>query len=115
MNVLNAAGREAAAVIRKSLNADRCATSSSTHPLLTVSRNDPQRDGVPSLLNEVDDVRVGLIGDGAPVHGQDAVSHFQLPAAVGWAPFDDAPYFVGHGHTCIASYGQHVDMTCWDV
>lgn len=58
---------------------------------------------------------MGLIGDGAPVHGQDAVSDFQLPTAVGWAPFDDAPYFVGHGHTCIASYGQHVDMTCWDV
>ena len=78
--------------------------------VLTVPGNDPQRDGVSGLLDEVDDVGVRLIGDGAPVHGQDAVSHFQLSAAVGWAPFDDAPYFVGHGHTCIASYGQHVDM-----
>lgn len=80
------------------------------HPVLTVSRNDPQGDGVSGLLNEVDDVGVRLIGDGASVDGQDAVSDFQLPAAVGWAPFDDAPYFVGHGHTCIASYGQHAHI-----
>lgn len=88
---------------------------SDTHPVLTVSGNDPQGDGVSGLLDEVDDVGVRLIGDGASVHGQDSVSDFQLSTAVGWAPFNDAPYFVGHGHTCIASYGQHVDMMCQGV
>lgn len=50
---------------------------------------------------------MGLVGDTVLVHGQDAVPDLQLPTAVRWAAFNDPPYFVGHGHTCIASYGHH--------
>lgn len=80
---------------------------------LTISGNDSQCDGVPGLLDEVDDVRVGLVGDRVPVHGQDAVADLQLPTAVRRAPLDDAAYFVRHGHTCISSFGQ--PLSCWDM
>lgn len=43
---------------------------------LTVSWNDPQRHRVSSLFDQVDDIRVGLIGDGAAVYSQDPVSDF---------------------------------------
>lgn len=43
---------------------------------LTVSWNDPQRHRVSSLFDQVDDIRVGLIGDGAAVYSQDPVSNF---------------------------------------
>lgn len=43
---------------------------------LTVSWNDPQRHRVSSLFDQVDDIRVGLIGDGAAVDSQDPVSDF---------------------------------------
>lgn len=43
---------------------------------LTVSWNDPQRHRVSSLFDQVDDIRVGLIGDGAGVYSQDPVSNF---------------------------------------
>ena len=65
---------------------------------------DSQRHAVAALLDEVDDVGVRLVGDGAAVDRQDPVPHLQLPAAVRRAPLDDAPYFVGHGHTRISSY-----------
>ncbi len=43
---------------------------------LTVSWNDPQRHCVSSLFDQVDYIRVGLIGDGAAVYSQDPVSDF---------------------------------------
>lgn len=45
-----------------------------------------------------------LVGDGAPIDGQDPVADFQLPAAVGGAPFNYPTYFVRHGHTCISRF-----------
>lgn len=54
---------------------------------------------------------MGLVGDGASVHGQDAVADLQLPAAVCWAPLNDSPYFVRHGHTCISSFLATVNMS----
>lgn len=71
---------------------------------LTITRYDPERDCVPGFLDQVDDVWVWLVGDGAAVNGQYSVPHFQLPAAVRWAALDDASYFVGHGHTRISSF-----------
>lgn len=43
---------------------------------LTVSWNDPQRHRVSSLFDQVDDIWVGLIGDGAAIYSQDPVSNF---------------------------------------
>lgn len=43
---------------------------------LTISWNDPQRHCVSSLFDQVDYIRVGLIGDGAAVYSQDPVSDF---------------------------------------
>lgn len=74
---------------------------------LTITGDDPERDCVPGFLDQVDDVRVRLVGDGAAVNGQYSVPDFQLPAAVRRAALNDASYFVGHGHTSISSYGQH--------
>lgn len=71
---------------------------------LTITRDDPERDGVAGLLDQVDDVRVGLVGDGAAVDGQYPVPDLQLPTAVCRAALDDTPYFVGHGHTRISSF-----------
>lgn len=79
---------------------------------LTITRYDPERDGVPGFLDQVDDVRMWLVGDGAAVNSQYSVPYFQLPAAVRRAALDDASYFVGHGHTCIASYGQFDVLWC---
>ena len=71
---------------------------------LTITRDDPERDCVPGFLDQVDDVRMGLIGDGAAVNSQYSVPDFQLPAAIRWAALDDASYFVGHGHASISSF-----------
>lgn len=73
---------------------------------LTISRNDPQGHRVSSLFDQVDDIRVGFIGDGASVYSQDPVSNFQLPATVGWTSFDDATYFMRHCHTCVSSFDR---------
>lgn len=71
---------------------------------LTISRNDPQGHRVSSLFDQVDDIRVGFIGDGASVYSQDPVSNFQFPATVCWTSFDDATYFMRHCHTCVSSF-----------
>lgn len=71
---------------------------------LTISWNDAQRDRVSRLFDQIDDVRVGLVGDGAAVDGEDAISHLQLPAAVRRTALDDPPYFMRHGHTCVSSF-----------
>lgn len=71
---------------------------------LTVSWNDAQRHRVSRLFDQVDDVRVGLVGDGAAVDGEDAVSHLQLSAAVRRTALDDPPYFMRHCHTCVSSF-----------
>lgn len=63
-----------------------------------------QRDRVSRLFDQVDDVRVGFVGDGAAVDGEDTISHLQLPAAVRRTALDDPPYFMRHGHTCVSSF-----------
>lgn len=45
-----------------------------------------------------------LVGDGAPIDGQDPVAYFQLSTAVCGAPFNYPTYFVRHGHTCISRF-----------
>lgn len=45
-----------------------------------------------------------LVGDGAPIDGQDPVTYFQLSTAVCGAPFNYPTYFVRHGHTCISRF-----------
>lgn len=55
-----------------------------------------QRDCESGVLDELDDVGVRHADDGLSVDGEDAVAHLQLPAAVGWAAFDDASNFMGH-------------------
>ena len=81
---------------------------------LTITGDDPERDCVPGFLDQVHDVRVRLVGDGAAVHRQYSVPDFQLPAAVRRAALDDASYFVGHGHTSISSccFNPYVRFTC---
>lgn len=69
---------------------------------LTVSGYDAQRDSVAGLFDEVDDVRVRFVGDGAAVDRQDTITHLQLPAAVCWTALDDSAYFMGHGRTCVS-------------
>lgn len=81
---------------------------------LTITRDDPKRDCVPGFLDQVDDVRVRLVGDGAAVDGQYSVPDLQLPAAVRRAAFDDASYFVGHGHTSISSFCVNMHV-CFHV
>lgn len=71
---------------------------------LTIPRNYPQSDSVSSLFDQVDNVRVGLVGDGAAINGQDAVAHLKLPTAVRRTAFDDATYFVGHRHARIGNW-----------
>lgn len=70
---------------------------------LTISWDDAQRDCVPSLFDQVDDVRVGFVGYGAAVDGKDAIAHLQFPTAICRTGLDDPAYFMGHGHTCISS------------
>lgn len=82
---------------------------------LTITRYDPERDCVPGFLDQVDDVWVWLVGDGAAVNSQYSIPHFQLPAAVCWAALDDAPYFVGHGHTRISSFCVNIHVCMWIV
>lgn len=83
---------------------------------LTITRYNPERDCVSSFLDQVDDVRVWLVGDGAAVDGQYSVPHFQLPAAVRRASLDDASYFVRHGHTSISSFFKiHVCLCVYSV
>jgi len=64
---------------------------------LTFLRDDPQGDAEAGVLDQLDDVGVRHVDDGLAVHGQDAVAHLQLPAAVGRASLDDAPDFMRHG------------------
>lgn len=71
---------------------------------LTITRDDPERNCVPGFLDQVDDVRVWLVCDGAAVHSQYSVPDFQLPAAIRRAALYDSSYFVGHGHTSISSF-----------
>lgn len=86
---------------------------------LTITRDDPERDCVPGFLDQVDDVRVRLIGDRTAVNSQYPVPHFKLPAAVCRAALDDASYFVGHSHTSISSFFviirvcMHVYFVCY--
>lgn len=70
----------------------------------TISWNDAQSNGVSRFLNEVDDVWMRLVGDGAPIDGQDAIAYFQLATAVCGTPFNNPTYFVRHGHTCISRF-----------
>lgn len=64
--------------------------------LLTVLRDDPQRDTQAGVFDQLDDVGVWHVDDGLTVHRQDPVAHLQLPAAVGRAALDDAADLVGH-------------------
>lgn len=82
---------------------------------LTITRYDPERDCVPCFLNQVDDVWVRLVCDGAAVNGQYSVPHLQLPTAVCWAALDDASYFVGHGHTSISSFCVNIHVFVYIV
>lgn len=77
---------------------------------LTITRYDPERDCVPCFLDQVDDVWVWLVCDGAAVHGQYSVPHLQLPTAVRRAALNDASYFVRHGHTCISSFCVNIHV-----
>lgn len=70
----------------------------------TIPRDDAEGDCVARFLDEVDNVRVGFVGDGTSIYCQDPVSHFQLAAAVSRAPLNNPTYFVRHGHTCIACF-----------
>lgn len=45
-----------------------------------------------------------LVGDGAPIDGQDPIAYFQLATAVSGTPFNYPTYFVRHGHTCISRF-----------
>ena len=70
----------------------------------TIPRDDAEGDCVARFLDEVDNVRVGFVGDGTSIYCQDPVSHFQLAASVSRAPLNNPTYFVRHGHTCIACF-----------
>lgn len=69
---------------------------------LTVSGYDAQRDNVSGLFDEVDDVWVWFVGDGAAIDRQDSITHLQLPAAVCRTALDDPAYFMRHGRTCVS-------------
>lgn len=70
----------------------------------TIPRDDAEGDCVARFLDEVDNVRVGFVGDGTSIYCQDPVSYFQLAASVSRAPLNNPTYFVRHGHTCIACF-----------
>lgn len=53
-----------------------------------------------------------LVGDGAPIHGQDPIAYFQLATAVSGAPFNYPTYFVRHGHTCISRFCIGLGVVC---
>ena len=63
---------------------------------LTFLWDDVQRDGQPSVLDELHDVGMGHADDGLSVDGQDAVAHLEAPAAVCGAGLDDAADLMGH-------------------
>lgn len=60
-----------------------------------------------------------LVGDGAPIHGQDPIAYFQLATAVCGTPFNYPTYFVRHGHTCISRFciglGVVFVLFCFDL
>lgn len=54
-----------------------------------------------------------LVGDGAPIHGQDPIAYFQLATAVCGTPFNNPTYFVRHGHTCISRFCIGLGVLFW--
>lgn len=61
---------------------------------LTVLGNHSERDDGASVLDELHDVVVRELNDGAPVYGWDAISYMQQAAAVGGTALDDAADFM---------------------
>lgn len=61
---------------------------------LTVLRHHRQGDDAAGILDELHDVVVGELDDGAPVDRRDAIPHVQQAAAVGGAALDDPADFV---------------------
>lgn len=64
------------------------------HIELTILRNNSEGDNIASILDELNNVIVRELDDGASIDRWDTISHMQQATAVGGTAFDDSANFV---------------------